>query len=147
MGPPLVLPQDPANINETVRSVWTILSGQDIPPPLGGSGAFVDLRDVGRMMVFAVAHSEEANGQRYICCAGVGSEQAVADILNEHYPARRGIMKTGEPGKGYLPGYSFQEGGIRVDASKARKAIGGSYIGFEQTILDSAKAFEVYLEN
>lgn len=144
-GPPLVLPEDPANINETVRNVWTIFSGQEIPPPLGPAGTFVDVRDVARLMVWAATHGEEANGQRYIALGGVGGEQAIADILRKHYPERRGLIKEGTPGKGYLPGYGFPEGGIDIDSSKAVKATGQDWIGYEKAVLDAAKEFEKYL--
>ena len=143
--PPLLLADDPAKINETVRAVWTILSGQDIPPPLGGSGDFVDVRDVARLMVWAATHGDEADGQRYIALAGVGSEQAIADILRKNYPRRRHLIKEGTPGKGYLPGYGFPEDGIKVDSSKAVKATGQDWIGYEKAVLDAAKEFEKYL--
>lgn len=143
-GPPLVLPEDPAQINETVRAVYQILSGQELPPPLGGSGAFVDVRDVARMMVWAATNPKEADGQRYITVAGVGGNQAIADILRAHYPGRN--IKEGTPGKGYLPGYGFPKGGIEVDGSKAVRATGQDWIGFEKSVLDAAKEFEKYLQ-
>ncbi|KAH6721156.1 putative NAD dependent epimerase/dehydratase [Leptodontidium sp. MPI-SDFR-AT-0119] len=142
-GPPLVLPDDPANINETVRAVWKILSGQAIPPPLGASGSFVDVRDVAELMVFGVEKSHVANGQRYIACAGVGGEQAIADILNEAYPNRE--LARGEPGKGYLPTFGFAGDGPKIDATKASQARGKEWIGYKQSVLDAAKAFEHYL--
>jgi len=142
-GPPLVPPKDPANINETVRAVWTILSGQPIPESLGGSGAFVDIRDVARLMVFAVQQSTTADGKRYIAVGGVGGNQAIADILRKHYPSRN--IDVGDPGKGYTLSYGFPPGGIAIDTNLAEKDSGRGWIGFENSTVDAAKIFERYL--
>jgi nucleoside-diphosphate-sugar epimerase len=140
----LVSPEDPAKINETVRAVWTIFSGAPIPPPMSQSQSYVDNRDVARLMVFAVDRPEKADGERFIAFAGAPNEQAIADILNKHYPDRK--LAVGTPGKGYAPDYGFgPEGGIRVDASKAVKATGEQWIGYEKSVLDAAKVFERYL--
>ncbi|KAH8586406.1 putative NAD dependent epimerase/dehydratase [Bisporella sp. PMI_857] len=142
-GPPLVVPESADKIHETVKSVYTVLNGEPIPPPLGGSGAFVDVRDVARLMVFSVSHPEVADGERYIACGGVGSGQAVADILREHYKNRK--IAVGNPGEGYEPGWRFPNGGIRFDSSKAVKATGKEWIPFDKSVLDAAKSFEKLL--
>ena len=144
-GPPLVFPEDPNRLGDTTKPVWTILSGQKFPPPFGGSGSFVDIRDVSRLMVWPVDHPMQADGQRYIACAGKGSMQAIADILNKRYPERRGTIQVGEPGTGYLPDYSFAKDDISIDASKALEATGQDWIGYEQSVVDAAKAYERYL--
>ena len=55
-------------------------------------------------------------------------------------------MDVGTPGVGYMPDYGFPPGpGIRIDASKAVKASGQGWIGFEKSTLDAAKVFERYL--
>jgi nucleoside-diphosphate-sugar epimerase len=138
-----VLPENPAKISDTIINVWTILSGSPIPPSLG-SNSYVDNRDVGRLMVFAVEHPEKADGERFIAQGGAPSYQAVADILRKHYPNRK--IDLGTPGSGYAPGYGFAEDApVKVDASKAVRATGVDWIGFEQSTLDAAKAFERYL--
>ena len=144
-GPPLVLPEDPENINMTTKAIWTIFSGQDHPPPLGGSGGCVDVRDVASLMLFAVQGGKAAGGQRYIASSGRRTEQAVADILREQYPARREIIKAGTPGAGYLPDYSVPKDGISIDSSKAASALGRDWIGVKQSVLDAAAAFERYI--
>jgi len=136
-GPPLVLPKDSKNISETVRNVWEVLSGQDVTPPFDGPGNYVDVRDVARLFVWVVEHPETANGERYIAYSSSGGGNRIAEILREHYPDRRTIIKDIPAGQG-RPGYE-------VDASKAIKAAGQNFIPYEKSIVDAAKAFEIYL--
>jgi nucleoside-diphosphate-sugar epimerase len=146
-GPPVLLPENPEDLNMTAKVVWTVFSGQDIPPPLGGSNGAVDVRDVARLILFAVQEKEKADNQRFIAASGVRSEQAVADILRRAYPDRRDIIKEGNPGVGYLPDYSVPEDGpaARIDSSKAVKLTGSEWISHKQSAIDAAKAFERYL--
>jgi nucleoside-diphosphate-sugar epimerase len=143
MGPPQVLPETPNKLSNTTILIWKILSGQDIPdaPPQ----PFIDVRDVARLHVFAIEHSDKANDQRYLAIGGVSSGQAIADILNKHYGQRKDIIKIGHPGQGYPADYKTPASGISFDCSKAVKATGQDWIGFEKTVLDAAKAFEIYL--
>lgn len=143
MGPPLALPETPDKIGNTTIFIWKILSGQDISE--ASTRPFIDVRDVARLHVFAIEHSDKTNGERYLTVAGQSSGQAVADILNKHYPQRKGIIKVGQPGQGYQADYKIPPGGISFDSSKAVKATGQDWIGFEKTVLDAAKAFEIYL--
>lgn len=135
-GPPLVTPRDSKNVGETVRNVWQVLAGQDIPPPLDGPGDYVDVRDVARLFVWAVEHPETANGERYIAYGDRGSGHRISEILREHYPERRNIIKDYPVGP---------QAGYSIDASKAIKATGQDFIKYEKSILDAAKSFEVYL--
>jgi nucleoside-diphosphate-sugar epimerase len=146
LGPPLVLPESPEGLSGTTDIIWKILSGQDIPAdPSGPATSHVDVRDVARVHLWAAEHGQEANGQRYLVIAGLQSNQAVADILRKQYPARRNIIKEGNPGEGYPPDFQYPKGGIEFDSSKAVKATGHNWIGFEKTVIDAAKAFEHYL--
>jgi nucleoside-diphosphate-sugar epimerase len=146
-GPPVLFPEDPKDLNVTAKVVWTILSGQEIPAPLGGSNGAVDVRDVARLILFAVQEKEKANNQRFIAASGVRSEQAVADILREAYPGRRDIIKVGNPGVGYLPDYSVPKDSpaAKVDNRKAIRVTGKEWINPKQSVIDAAKAFERYL--
>ncbi|KAI9695934.1 MAG: hypothetical protein M1820_008346 [Bogoriella megaspora] len=163
IGPPLVSPETPDKINETVAPIWKILNGEPIPAPLSGipgTSSYVDVRDVGRLHVFAVRKLDVADGQRYIACAGLGAEQAIADILRREYVEDggsraewfRGLkdshgkprsIEKGSPGEGYKPDYAFGE--IVLDGSKAAKDSGLEYTGYETTVFDAAKVFEQYL--
>ncbi|KAF8847321.1 NAD(P)-binding protein [Acephala macrosclerotiorum] len=144
-GPPAVLPSDPEMIAETVKPIYDILSGKPLPPPMGGSGSYVDVRDVATLMVAGVEKGKELDGERVIATAGIGGMQQIADILNEsgRYDDR-GIVK-GEPGKGYEPGFGFPKEGSRIDGSKGKKVLGREWIGYRECVLDAAKVFERYL--
>ena len=131
------------SVSETVKNVYVVLSGKPIPPLLGGDGAFVDVRDVAALMVFAVNHPEIANQQRYIACGGWANGQAIADILNNRYKDKN--ITVGSPGEGYEPGWVFKEGGVTIDSSKAVKATGREWIPFDKSVLDAAKYFEKLL--
>jgi len=138
-GPPLLLPEDPKNISETVGDVYKILSGGSLPPSVG-SGVFVDIRDVARLFVFVVDNPEQTNGERYLAASAAKTSQAIADILREAYPERRGIIQEGNPGQDSPADIS-----LFLDTSKAAKALGVPFTGLKESVLAAAKAFEVYL--
>lgn len=138
-GPPLIMPEKAEGINETVIHIWTILSGAEIPPT---KGTMVDVRDVGRLLVFAVQHPEKADGQRYLASSAMGTNEAVSDILKEAYPDRKDIIKGGV-GKVWEDKDFDISGGL--DVSKAVNAMGRPFVGFKESVLDAAKSFERYL--
>ncbi|KAJ4258280.1 hypothetical protein NW762_008429 [Fusarium torreyae] len=145
-GPPLILPGDPEKLSETAIVAYRIMNGQDMPPAGPGNGTHVDVRDVARIVVFAVDNKQVADGQRYIAGGNgnFGNIQAYRDILRKAYPDRQSIIGEGEPGKGYVQDYSPPEGTFGVNASKAVKATGQDWISFDKMVLDSAKAYERY---
>ena len=69
--------------------------------------------------------------------------QAAADILRKAYPDRDIVV--GEPGSDYEPDYSYPKDGFKFYSTKAEKALGRKLIGFEQSILETAKVMERYL--
>lgn len=106
--------------------------------------------------VWAYEHSSEADGQRYIACQGFGPTQAITDILRLAYKgtATGEKIAVGNPGEGYdgfnkstgeVDEVSYPAGKVRVDGSKAEKAMGFKYITFKQSVLDTAKALEPLL--
>lgn len=123
--------------------IWDVFSGRSldeagVPSALKGQ---VDVRDVARFVTFSVEHPDQTNGERYILASANGPAQSVADILREAYPDRRDTIQKGTPGEGYiLPGYTFPKE-LRVDASKASKAM-GPYIPWNKTVLDTARSME-----
>ena len=145
-GPPLVLPGSPDKLGETVSFIWDVFSGK----PLDQSGvpgafyAYVDVRDVARLVVFGVEYAEKADAERIIASAAYAPPQAAADILRNAYPDRRSIIHEGTPGDGYYPDYHYPEAAV-LDGSKAVRLTGQDYIPWEKTVLDAAKAFERYL--
>ena len=75
---------------------------------------------------------------------GRGTPQAAADILRKAYPHRTEIP-VGEPGSDYEAGYAWPKDGQTFVATKAMEALGGDFILFDRSILDTAKVFERYL--
>lgn len=148
-GPPLVLPEDPEALNETTKPIYDILVGKDVNLYEGSFGlrASVDVRDVARMFLWAVENAKVANGQRYLAASGqAGNGQAIADILRAHYPERKGVIREGTPGKGNVKGFKYdREQGLNFDNSKATRATGIKWIGYEEMVMDTAKVFEKYL--
>ena len=144
-GPPVHLPSSPDKLNETLKPIWGIFSGRTQEVPLGiGSQSYIDVRDVSAMHIWCQEHPEASDGQRYLMTNGRGTMQAAADILRKAYP-KNGIV-TGNPGSDYVEGYGFPSGMATLRATKAYKAIGvRSFIGYDKSMLDTAKVFERYL--
>ncbi|KAH7374641.1 hypothetical protein B0T11DRAFT_2248 [Plectosphaerella cucumerina] len=138
-GPPLATPSSRDKIPETTAYIFDVLSGKPIQPAAGTFSWYVDVRDVARVVVFAVEKSEVAKDERYIVGDAWGPPQAVADILRKAYPG--GKVQEGEAGAGYLEGFKTPAD-ISIDASKAVKATGTPWISYEKSVLDTAKAYE-----
>jgi nucleoside-diphosphate-sugar epimerase len=140
-GPPLVVPRSSSAINEPIMHIWQIISGQEIPPPPAGFSWYVDVRDVADLVVYGVENQDKAGGERYIAAAHFGPPQAAADVLRGAYPEKAEVIKDGNPGEGYEPGFKVP-GEQSIDGSKAMKALGRSYRPYEETIVDTAKVLE-----
>ena len=146
IGPPLVAPKTVDQIGETVRSTWDIFSGSEFPGPgiVPGLGAVVDVRDVAAQTEYIIAHPEETDGERYLSSAAHSTAQSVADVLRKTFPDAKRRIVEGTPGEGYSPDYQvFDKQTTPVfDGSKAKKLLeGNEYIPYEQSIVDTAKAF------
>ncbi|KAF4815094.1 putative uncharacterized oxidoreductase [Colletotrichum siamense] len=142
-GPPLTPPETPEKIVDSARYVWRIMSGAEIIDPPYGYGWYVDVRDVAKLILFAVERADEADGERYISSTCWGPPQAAADILRPAYP--RLPIKEGKPGEGYLPGFKAP-GPLDFDGSKALKAVGQGFVPYDQSLLDMAKMIEHLFE-
>jgi nucleoside-diphosphate-sugar epimerase len=140
-GPPVFLPADPAKLSISTKPIWQIYSGGEVPPPTGGSGMSVDVRDVARLFVYAAEHPAETDGQRYLAVGGIAVPQALADILNEAFPERG--LKKGTPGAGYDA--DLMPSAVDIGALKAVKMTGESWIGMRTSVIDTAKALQRYL--
>lgn len=145
-GPPLLLPETLGehgkNISETVRDVCQILVFKKIVPAIAPNPSYVDNRDVARIMLFAIEEAKKCNGERFIACGGRFAEQAIADILRKQYPDRG--IEEGNPGEGYLPDFSYPRDGVTISGRKIVDYTGVEYFPYEQSILEAAKAFEIY---
>ena len=145
VGPPIQPPPSPSALNETLKPIWDIFSGeaQTLPPTIGSAG-YIDVRDVSAMHIWCAENPTESANQRYLMVEGQYAYQAVADILRKAYPDRK-MIPVGEPGSGYTPDYSWSEDSMTFVSSKAKKATGRTFIKYDQSILETAKVFERYL--
>ncbi|KAA6413937.1 MAG: hypothetical protein FRX48_02299 [Lasallia pustulata] len=66
---------------------------------------------------------------------------AAADVLRRAYPDRS-CIPVGSPGADYEEGYAWFSGGMSFCGDKARKILGREYVGFEQSVVDTARVFE-----
>ncbi|PQE31400.1 hypothetical protein CJF32_00001967 [Rutstroemia sp. NJR-2017a WRK4] len=160
IGPPLLLPPSPEKLNETLRPLYALLSGElTTLPPTIGSGSFVDVRDVADMHVWAYEHAARADGERYIACCGFGPPQAQADILRMYFVDRKPEMleriPRGETGVGY-EGWDGEKGGLkakveytrdryRFSGGKAEREMGVRYRGLEESCIDTAETLGEWL--
>lgn len=142
-GPPISFPSSPAKLNETLKPVWQIYSGEakTMPPSIGGQ-SYIDVRDVAALHIWCMEHPEASNGQRYIAANGRGTPQAAADVLRKAFPDREIIV--GEPESDYVQGtFDYVPGMRSTRATKAYNAMGvKSFIRYDKSILDTVKAFE-----
>jgi nucleoside-diphosphate-sugar epimerase len=144
-GPPLVLPTSPEKLGETYAFVWNIFAGGELASPSPTHHWYVDVRDVGRLVVAVLEAGHKVDGERFIAKAGYAPPQAVADILRAAYPDRRSIIREGKPGEGYVKGLGEAVGDQDVDASKAVRLMGSDWIPLEKMFLDETKALEAFL--
>ncbi|KAF4845251.1 putative uncharacterized oxidoreductase [Colletotrichum siamense] len=138
-GPPLTRPRSPSNISSSCMFIWRYLNGEELVGPMPDWDYWVDVRDVAKLVAWAFDHGDEADGERYISKTTWAPPQATADILRPAYPTLS--IKQGRPGEGYLPGWKTPRE-TDVDGSKALRVIGGDYVPYDQSVLDTAKSFE-----
>ncbi|KAK0710645.1 hypothetical protein B0H67DRAFT_601619 [Lasiosphaeris hirsuta] len=145
-GPPLVVPASQDKIGETFRLPADVYVGKPLEEAglPSATSAYVDVRDVARLVIFGVEHPEITNNERFIVSSAWSPAQAVADILHKSYPERASIIKEGTPGEGYLPGYKFFPKFV-VDGSKAATVTGQDYIPWEKTIIDTVEKLKPIL--
>lgn len=129
-------------ISRTNRLIPEVYSGMPLEEAglKGTLTRYIDVRDVARLVVFAVDHPDMTNGERYLLAAHCSPAQAVADLLREAYPERASIIHKGNPGEGYLPDYRFPPEGIVLDGSKAVRVTGQDYIPWRKTVLDMVES-------
>jgi nucleoside-diphosphate-sugar epimerase len=141
-GPPISFPENPEQLNETLKPVWKIYSGEAKEVPVGiGAMTYIDVRDVAALHIWCMEHPEQSRDQRYLATNGKGTPQAIADILRKAYPDRDIVV--GEPGSNYTAGWWFPKGETSAVASKAYKAMGVErFTMYDRSIIDTVEAFE-----
>jgi nucleoside-diphosphate-sugar epimerase len=150
LGPPLYLPTPLSSLSMRVRDIHNVLLGGPIPAfdsPVRGT--FVDVRDVAELVLRSVemdlsrsSHGKEPGDdnddgvftrERYLLVGQSGvSPKAMAELLREGFPERRGVIRTsGEAGE---VTWGF-------DASTAGRLLGREWTGFRESVIDSARVF------
>lgn len=145
IGAPVQPPANPDDLNMTIKPVWEIFSGacaddHGLPATIG-TGSVIDVCDVSAIHIWCAEHPSESDGQRYLVTNGRATPQAIADVLRRAYPDRKGFPAD-HPEKDYEADYLWSPHGMSIDASKAKSALERDFIGFETSVLETAKAFE-----
>ncbi|KAK3903998.1 hypothetical protein C8A05DRAFT_42873 [Staphylotrichum tortipilum] len=138
LGPPLYLPQPISSLSMRVKDVYDILHGGPIPDFAPIRSTFIDVRDVAELVFRATQQHDQTAGarERYLLVGQSAiSPQGIADTLREHFPERRDIIREGNPGEAH------PEMMWKFDSSKARGLLGRDWVGFSESIVDSAKLF------
>ena len=147
IGPPILPPATASALSATLRPIWEILAGY-------GTGAledfgmysFADVRDVARIHLWCMENRMESSDKRIRVVTGPKQAQDVVDILRQAYPEREDIIPAKEVGRGYLEDRGFIGKGVFVGGVHASQLAPIRYMPFKQSVLDTAKVFERYLE-
>ncbi len=122
-----------------VKDIHDMLHGGPIPEFAPIRSTFIDVRDVAELVLRAVEkddRAEEAGRERYLLVGQSPiSPQGMADVLRAAFPEQRDGIREGNPGETY-PDITWV-----FDASKARSLLGRDWIGFQQSVTESAKVF------
>ncbi|KAL2262284.1 hypothetical protein VTK26DRAFT_1836 [Humicola hyalothermophila] len=140
LGPPLFLPKSIQTLSMRVRDIHDLLQGGSIPEYSPIRGTFIDVRDVAELALKAVEQGSQTpnSRERYLLVGQSGvSPQQMADTLRAQFPERRNNIPEGNPGRTDYP--ESKKWGF--DAGKARKLLGKPWIGFEQSVIESARVF------
>ena len=122
-----------------VKDIYDMLYGGPIPEFAPVRSTFIDVRDVAELVLRVVEkddQAEEAGRERYLLVGQSPiSPQGMADVLRATFPERRDGIREGIPGETY-PDMTWM-----FDASKARSLLGRDWVGFQQSVVDSATVF------
>ncbi|KAK3996252.1 SGNH hydrolase-type esterase domain-containing protein [Cladorrhinum sp. PSN332] len=141
LGPPLYLPEPISSLSMRAKDVYDILNGGEAPPFNTIRGTFVDVRDVAELVFRAVERDLTGEGggirERYVVIGGQrASPRRIVRILKQGLPDKateRMRSVVGEP----VPESEF----ARFDVSKTRDLLGREWIGFDESVLDTARVF------
>lgn len=146
-GPPLLIPESVEKLGITYSVGPEVYIGKALDKAgfPGFFHSYVDVRDVARLVVFAIDHPDKANNERFIAASSYAPVQAHADILRKAYPERADIIEKGTPGEGYTPGtYAFPKNKV-YDGTKAVRFTGQDYIPLERSVVDTIEALKSIL--
>lgn len=141
-GAPLVHPKNPEEVGGTIQPIWSVFSGAEYQPGESEETYIVDVRDIAALVEAVILKPQETDGQRYIAHSGVSTAQSIADVLRKAFPEARERIAEGKPGEGYRADHQVTpEKKPEVDSSRGRKLLGRDWISFEDSVVDTAKAF------
>eukprot|EP01112_Ceratiomyxa_fruticulosa_P021545 TRINITY_DN7616_c0_g1_i2.p1 TRINITY_DN7616_c0_g1~~TRINITY_DN7616_c0_g1_i2.p1 ORF type:complete len:140 (-),score=29.41 TRINITY_DN7616_c0_g1_i2:40-459(-) len=115
-----------ANLNESTKALWDIVTAPSDVVPNTDVPAFVDVRDVAEAHVKAV-ENDKAHG-RYLLSSSSYTWQEVIDIVRKNFPEHK-IAPLGKPGQ-YHPTF-------KLDHTKAQTELGIHFTPLEKTVTDT----------
>ncbi|KAJ4386002.1 hypothetical protein N0V93_008893 [Gnomoniopsis smithogilvyi] len=139
LGPPLYMPPKPDLLSPSIRLLYdTVVDGKGISTVRGGGTVMsaVDVRDVARLMLWAVQHPGEADGQRFLACAWNAAPELVTNILRNNFPNLRLACTDFD-----FCAPQIQDVEADYSSEKALKATNQGWIGLEKSIVDAADMF------
>ena len=144
MCPPLVLGpiihylQGLDSLNTSNQRILNIMTGKakdELPPT--GTFVWVDVRDLALAHIRA-AESSEAQGKRFFITAGYFSNEEIADIIRDNFPA----LKDNLPSKGIKGGSYPEEGLYEDDNSQTKDLLGIEFKSLKDSIVDTVKSLQ-----
>ena len=146
-GPPIQPPATASALNASLRPIWDILAGYGTGALASfGTHSFVDVRDVARIHLWCMEHPNQSSDKRIRAAVGLEPPQVVVDILRQAYPERDDIILQRKTGRRDLPHSVLIEGGTFVNGVQASQLATMKYMPLKQSILDTAKVMERYIE-
>ena len=130
-GPPIHVVASLDKLNTSSADIYRLINGSEKEVPATQFYAFADVRDVARAHRLAF-ESPKAAGQRYFITSGNFSYQMICDIIREKIPEAKDRTPVGKPGSGLGADV------YKVDNGKAKRELGMSFIGLEESIVDTA---------
>lgn len=131
-GPPIHVVSSLEKLNTSSADIYRLMNGSEKEVPPTQFYAWADVRDVARAHRLAY-ESPKAAGQRYFITSGSYSYQMICDIIREKVPEARDRTPVGKPGSGV--GAEV----YGVDNGNAKRELGMSFWGLEESIVDTAR--------
>lgn len=142
IGAPLITPKTKGDVGETIAPIWSVFSGAAYATGSTPTTATVDVNDVAGLVQAVIDDPKKSDGQRYIASSAVATPQAIADVLRKAFPDAKERIAEGEPGVGYRKDYQADpEKDVVFQNSKARVLLGRDWVPYEESVVDTAKAF------
>ncbi|KAK4161254.1 hypothetical protein QBC43DRAFT_324033 [Cladorrhinum sp. PSN259] len=141
LGPPLHLPEPIGSLSMRAKDVYDILNGGEAPPFNTIRGTFVDVRDVAELVFRAVERDLRGEGEvvreRYVVVGGQrASPRRIVEVL------KQGLYDKATERMRPIDGERVPESEFaRFEVSKARELLGREWVGFEESVLDTARVF------